>query len=107
MLPLQRAQKIDDLRSHADIERRHRLIENYQPGSQGQSASNVDALPLPSAELVWIAPESRFIQADRSEQLARSRSQRSFAYVDACIFAMNHQRLGDNIQHAHARIERR
>jgi hypothetical protein len=61
---LQPPQQVHDLRAHTHIQSRNRLVEDQQPGPQRQRAGDVDALPLPAAELVRMASQRRLVEAD-------------------------------------------
>ena len=63
MLALQAAEQVHDLRSHAHIESRDRLIQNQQLGPKGQRAGNVDALALTAGELVRMTRKRRLVHA--------------------------------------------
>ena len=58
-LALQLRQQVDDLRSHADVERRNRLIRDDELRTQRQRPRDPDALPLSSAEFVRKAGQDR------------------------------------------------
>ena len=45
-LALQVLQEVDDLRLDRDVERRHRLVADDQPGTQRQGAGDADTLAL-------------------------------------------------------------
>ena len=51
-LALQLGQQVDDLRSHADVERGNRLICDDELRTQRQRPRDPDALPLPAAEFM-------------------------------------------------------
>ena len=105
MLALQAAQQVHNLRAHAHIQRRNRLIQNQQPGPERQRAGDVDALPLPATEFMRVAFERRFIQAHLAQEFDRLGAQGGAAGLDPGLAAMDEQRLGHNLQHIHARIE--
>lgn len=48
---LRAAHQVDDLRAHAHVEDRDRLVEDEQPGPEGEGAGDVDALALPAVTL--------------------------------------------------------
>ncbi len=72
MLALQAAKQIDDLGPDAYVERRNRLVQDQQPGSQSQGACDVDALPLPAGEFVRMAGQRRVIEADFRQKFDRA-----------------------------------
>ena len=65
-----------DLRLHADVERRHRLVGDDEVGPERERAGDADALALAARELVRIAARRRGRQADLVEQAQRPRSSR-------------------------------
>ena len=74
-LALQVAQQVDDLRADRDVERADRLVEDEEARAQGEGARDVDALALATAELVRIARQGGWVEADRVEQFAEARGQ--------------------------------
>ena len=65
---LQRAQQVQDLRLHRDVERAGRLVADDQLRVDRQRACDGDALPLTARELVRVAPERLGRQPDLGEQ---------------------------------------
>ncbi len=70
---LQLAQEVDDLRLHAHVERRGRLVEHDEARLQHHGAGDGDALPLPAGEFVRVAEAALRIDAD----FARARGRRA------------------------------
>ena len=68
---------------------------------RGQGARDADALTLPAAEGVGIAIQMAHIQADQVGQLSNPVFQ--FPAADA----LRPQRFADDIEHRHARRQRR
>jgi hypothetical protein len=76
---LQVAQQVDDLRLHAHVERRGRLVEHDEARLEHHGARNGDALALAAGKFMRIA-EARFgIEADFASAPRRPRS-RSAAF---------------------------
>src|ERR1035441_795485 len=97
---LQILEQIDDLRLDGDVERRHGLGADNELGVEGKSASDADALPLPAAELMWIAVVEVGVEADGAQQLLHTRILRAPAdhlEVD--------EGLGEHGADRHARVE--
>jgi hypothetical protein len=70
---LQVAQQIDDLRLHAHVERRGRLVQHDELRLQHHGAGDRDALALAAGEFMRIAPAGRRIEADFLERLGDAR----------------------------------
>src|SRR5882724_5960626 len=68
-LALQLRQQIHDLRSHADIECRHRLIRHNKFRAQRQGARNPDTLSLSAAEFMRKQGQHRLVETHGAEQL--------------------------------------
>ncbi len=97
-------QQVHDLRAHAHIQRRCRLIQHQQLRAKRQRACNVDALPLPAGELVRIARQCRLIQPHRPQQLPRLPPQTFRTPINFSVSTVNHQGLRNNIGNLHPRI---
>ena len=82
------------------IERRDGFIANQQGGLADQGPGDGDALPLAAGELVRIAIEQVSGKTDFG-QGKRGQSTSGQAVVPA----VDAQRLGDDIEYAHARVE--
>jgi hypothetical protein len=54
-IALQILQQVQNLRLHADIERRHGFVADDQPRRQRQRPRNADPLPLPAGKRMRIA----------------------------------------------------
>ena len=100
-LPLQLRQQIHNLRPHADVERRNRLIGHNKFRTQGESARDPDALPLSPAELMRKPGQHRLVEADGAEQFGNASPARRQTHR-----LVNHQRFADDIFHIHAGIKR-
>src|SRR5207253_9347209 len=101
-LLLQVHQQIDDLRLNRHVQRRHRLVEDDERGTECERASQADSLTLTSAELMRIALEVRRVEADEMKELGDP-----LAPPPAVAQAVDDERLLDDLSRAHARIERR
>jgi hypothetical protein len=108
---LEIAQQVDDLRADADVECRDRLVEDEQARAQGEGAGDVDALALATGELVGMAGERGLVEADLGEKLGGFVAERGAALardgaqIEAGFAAVDEQRLGDDCEHRHARVE--
>ena len=102
-LALQILQQVDDLRLHRDVERRHRFIADDQVGLGGECARDADALALPAGELVRPAVRRFARQPHPVDQRADPRIE----IGRRCRESEIADRLGDDVLHAHARIEAR
>ena len=67
-LPLQVAQKIDDLALHREIERRGRLVEHDELRIEHQRAGDGDALPLAAGKFVREAVQRIRVEPDIDER---------------------------------------
>ena len=101
-LRLQVLQKVEDLRLNRHVERRHRLVAHHELGAGCQRASNADALSLAAAERVGVALEVLHLETHHLHQLLDPVLQLLAARQSA-----GDQRLGDDVEHRHAWIERR
>ncbi len=79
-LALQVRQQIDNLRAHADVERRNRFIGHDEFRTQCQRPRDPDALPLPAAEFMREARQDRRIESDRAQQLG-TRARRAVTLI--------------------------
>src|SRR5882724_708027 len=94
-------QEIEDLGSDGDVQGRHRLVQDDELRIGHQRAGDRDALPLAAAELVRVerdavAPESHELQ-DLGHALA---------HAGPAQAVVAWQRLGDDVLHPHAGIQR-
>ena len=90
-----------DLRLHADVERRDRLVGEDEVWTERESAGDTDALALAARELVRKASRRRGRQPDLVEE-ARDRTLDLLALRDA----VHADRLSERVGDALARIER-
>ena len=98
---LQFQQQVDDLRLHRDIERRDRLIRHDQLRIERERPRDADTLPLAAAERVREAAERRTRQLHQVEQF-----QHPFTPFRRIADPVDQERLGNDVAHRHARIER-
>ena len=96
-------EQVEDLRLDRDVERRHRLVADDQLGLGDQRPGDADALRLPARELVRIAVDHLGQQPDRLHHLDAPALRRSSALE---LGHQRAQRIGDDLAHRHARIER-
>ena len=99
-LGLQVFEHVDDLCLHRHIERRDRLVTDNQVGLQRDSTGNADTLALAAGELMGEAGRRIRRQADAIEQVGHGLPTRG-----RCPDSGDFQRLGDQLAHAHARVE--
>src|SRR5436190_5637399 len=101
MALLQIAQQVDDLRLHAHVERRGRLVEHDEARLQHQRAGDRDALALAAGEFVRVALARRRIEPDLAQCIVDHARALGLAadIVDLEAFA-------DDLRHRHARAER-
>ena len=100
-LALQLLEQVDDLSLHRDIEGRSGLVEDDEPGIEGEGAGNGNALQLPAAKLVRIAIEDLARHAGLLQELARPGDERIPAQR-----RMRAEGFGDGIEDAEPRVER-
>ena len=98
---LQLSQQIDNLRAHADVERRNRFVTHHELRPQRKRAGNADTLALSSGELMRIARARRFIQSYRSQQLCNACTKVKLRRP----VSVDHQRLCDHVLHPESRVE--
>src|SRR5204863_8954892 len=98
---LQVAQQVDDLRLHAHVQRRGRLVEHNEPRLQDERAGDGDALALAAGEFVRIARAGRRIEPDLDELLVDHAAAFGLAGV-----LVDLQALADDLADRHARAER-
>ena len=101
-LLLQVLHQVDDLRLDGDVERGHRFVGHDEGGVQHQRASDADALPLSSGELVRVAVDEVRVQANDPHDLLHLLL-RLAPTRDSKVA----QRLGDDVAHRHARVQGR
>ena len=100
---LQVDQQVDDLRLDVDVERRDRLVGDDELGRDRERARDRDALPLAARELVRKLLRRARARPDQRQQLVDARAQRRLVGRET----VKAHRLGENLRHRHARIERR
>ncbi len=100
-LALQILQQIDDLRLDGDVERRDRLVADDQFGFGGQCASDADALALAAGKFVRPPAQRVTRQAHGVHQRHHLRFEFGRGFGEAEIA----DRFGQDIAHAHARVE--
>ncbi len=101
-LILQIDQQVDDLRLHRHVQRGDRLVADDQVGAGGQGAGDADALALAAGEFVRIAADRIARQLHLVHQQLDAFGQLAAAAHDAEI----DQRLGQDVAHLHARVQR-
>ena len=107
---LQSRQKVDDLRTDADIKRRDWFIADNKLWPQCERTSYDDALPLAAAKLVGVTAHRRRIEANRAKEIRDLRSNIRFPVcgftgIRAAVL-MNYHWFGNQILRPHARIQR-
>ena len=100
-LGLQIEQEIQDLGLHRHVQGRDGLIGNHQARVQGQRPGDADALSLASAEGVREAAHVLGPEPDAAQEIRHVR-----LTLVAILHAVHQQRLPDEIEQGHARIER-
>ena len=98
---LQVGEQVQDLRADRHVERRHRLVQHHQARRERQRAGDGDALALAARELVGEQLGGALRQADEVEQLRHALADRGGGEG-----LVGDQRLGHDLAHAHAGIER-
>jgi hypothetical protein len=98
---LERLEQVDDLRADRDVERRDGLVQDQELRVERERAGDADALALPARELVREAVRVLRAEADRPQQLVDAP-----LALRARVMAVDPQRLGDDVAHGHARVER-
>src|SRR5437588_3015883 len=90
------------LRADGNVERGNGFVGHNEPGLKNQGAGDADALALASGKFVGIAAERVTVEAHALENGGGTREALSCgkrAFVDG-------QRLGNDLAHAHARVQR-
>jgi len=98
---LQIGQQIHHLRLDRHIERADRLVQHHQRRFERQRPGDADPLPLTAGKFVRVAGRVIRREADQLQQL-RHPGTPGGRIADP----VHHQRLGEDVVHAHARIER-
>ena len=98
---LEAREQVDDLRLDRDVERGDRLVEHDHRRVERQRAGDADPLPLAAGELVREAVAVLGAEPDRAQQL------RDPLLPVGPVDAVDPQRLGDDLAHGHARVQRR
>ena len=98
---LQVEQQVQRLRLDRDVERGNRFVGHDQPRVEGQGAGDADALPLAAAEGVREALHELGTQAHQPQQLRHA-----FFPLLAVPHPGHQQRLADDVEERHARVER-
>src|SRR5579864_875455 len=70
---LQFGEKIDDLRSDADVERGDWLVADQELWPQGEGPGDSDALALASGKLMRVARTGRLVEANGAEKFGNAR----------------------------------
>ena len=99
---LQFEQQVEDLGLYRHVQRRDGLVRDDQAGVQRQCAGDADALALAPGERMRIAPHIFRPQAYQAQQFDHPVG--SFLIV---AHAMHEQRLADDVEQGHARVQRR
>ena len=95
--------QVNHLRLNRHIQRTHRLVANNQLGLQNQRAGDADALALAAGKFVRVA-------VNLIRQQAHFGHNGFYPRLDVGFFergVMGLQRLGDDVAHGHAGVERR
>ena len=103
VLCLQVAQQVDDLRLHAHVERRGRLVEHDEVRLQHHGAGNRDALALAAGEFVRIAEARLGIEPDLVQHLDHPARPAPAADSDGSWIFSPSSMIS---RHRHARAER-
>ena len=99
---LQIVEQIQNLRLHRHVERGGRLVQNDEARIQRERARDADALALSAGEFVRETIQMLTAQVHQFEQFDDARGQRFAAQA-----RVNDERLGDDVVHGEARVERR
>ena len=94
--------QVQDLRLNGHVQRGGRLVGDDDLGAERQGARHADALALSAGELVGEFAHVLALEAHRFKQLRRA-ARRLLFRKDT----VDPQRLGDNIAHAHLRVQGR
>ena len=98
---LQILEQVEDLRLDRDVERRDRLVADQDLGLERQGAGDADPLALAAGEAVRVAAHVAHVEADRLQQPLHP-----LGALLAAADAVDHQGLGHDVGHGHARVER-
>jgi hypothetical protein len=101
-LALQVLHDVEDLRLHRHVQRRRRFVADEELGMRRERTRDRDALTLAARELVRELLGVRRAEADGTQQLADTLARIRIALDEAMLT----QRLGDDVQHLPARVQR-
>src|SRR5262249_47539534 len=93
--------EIEDLRPNGDVQGRDRFVQKDQLWIRHQGPGNGDALALPTTEFVWIQCSALRTESYQGEHLSDTLTHGCTAKTH-----LRQERLGNDILHTHARIER-
>ncbi len=96
-------EQVHHLRLDRHVEGRDRFVGHDQFRLGGERAGDADSLSLAAGELVRVPRPVVGVEPDEFEQLAHTVETLSLAGIQA----VDLERLGDDVEHVHARIERR
>jgi len=99
---LQVVQQVEHLRLDRHVQRRDRFVADDQFRAQRQGAGDPDPLTLTAGECVWVAVHVLNPQPDQFQEFARAMPQ-----FLAAGQPVHDQRLGHDLHHRHARVQRR
>src|SRR5262245_39142729 len=93
-------EQVQDLGLDRDVERADGFVSDDELGLERQRPGDANALPLPAAELMWVAVGGLPRQPDHGEQFANA-----LCALARCADAMDLQRLADDGANSHTRVE--
>jgi hypothetical protein len=97
---LQVLEQAEDARLDADVQRRHRLVQDQDLRAERQGPGDADPLPLPAGELVRIPARPGRVQVHGLHQPGHLGQRGPVAH------ALHDHRLGDDVPHPAARVQR-
>ena len=100
-LGLEVLHQVEDLGLHRDVEGGHGLVGHHEARIEGEGARDADALALPPAEGVGIAPHVLGPEPDQAEELGHAGQP-----LLPVAHAVGHERLGHDVEERSPRIER-